>query len=92
MQNNRTHYVGKLWSIDCRIKDDNSSEVRLYQNGMLRKPDNRKLILKEQVFTLLSESISDIGEYSCEYCNESKHVGKLIAGIEYLTIFSFRSV
>lgn len=78
-ENNQTHYVGKLWRIDCRIKDNNSSEGRLYQNGMLREPDDRVLILKEQVFMLLSEKLSDIGEYTCEYCNISKTVGKLIA-------------
>jgi hypothetical protein len=90
-ENNQTHYVGKLWRIDCRIKDNNSSEGRLYQNGMLREPDDRVLILKEQVFMLLSEKLSDIGEYTCEYCNISKTVGKLIAGIKHLTILSSRS-
>ena len=75
-----SHYVGKLWRIDCRTNEDNSSEVRLYQDGVLRKPDDRVLILKEQIFTLLSKNISDIGEYSCKsYCNKSKTVGELIA-------------
>jgi hypothetical protein len=79
------HHVGALWHIDCRIKNDSLSEVRLYQDGVRRKPDDRILMVKKQVFTLLSKNISDIGEYSCEYCNKSKTVGRLIAGILFIT-------
>lgn len=50
---------------------------------MLRRPDGRVLKVKEQIFTLLSENISDIGEYSCEYCNRSKIVGKVTTGTHH---------
>lgn len=91
-ENNYTHYIGKQWRIDCRIKDNAAAEVKLYQDGILRKPDGRVLILKDQVFTLLSENASDIGEYSCEYCNKRKTVGNLVAGTEIFICFSFNCI
>ncbi|XP_028401995.1 uncharacterized protein LOC114524948 [Dendronephthya gigantea] len=79
-EDNHTNYIGKAWSIDCRIKGNSSTaEVRLYQDGVLRRPDGRVLKVKEQIYSLLSENNSDIGEYSCQYCNRSKIVGKITA-------------